>query len=214
MKDYSIVTGAQIVSSIRRHNIWIAVSRGFLILFVAALLVFGLWYGWKERSWFMLIIGVLICAFVFYLLIESFGSAVRTLSDIRRARVFLKYGGPDALAMRISEGVPQMQIGSTFVTDTYIMQTGNFETFVAFEEILLLYRHEHSTNGVKDGIALMVHDAFGDKFKYPFKLGKRHADEMQDAVQIIMQRADRAALGYTNANLEYAKINARKPADE
>ena len=145
---------------------------------------------------------------------KAFGNAVRTLSDIRRARVFLKYGGPDALAMRISEGVPQMQIGSTFVTDTYIMQTGNFETFVAFEEILLLYRHEHSTNGVKDGIALMVHDAFGDKFKYPFKLGKRHADEMQDAVQIIMQRAERAAMGYTPENLAYANMNARKPADE
>jgi hypothetical protein len=213
-KNYAGLTGGDIVTSVRRHNTWVLISRAFLIVFIAVMLVAGTRYFWRNGHWLYLVLGIALALLLFYLCIEAVGKAAGTLKNVARARVFRKFGSPDALAMRISEGVPLLESSKTLLTDSFIMKHGDFESFVPFEDILLIYRKTHSTNGVQDGVFLTVYDAYGDCFDYPFRLGKKHESEMENAFAVIMQRADRARVGYDKANLEYAKQNAAEPERE
>lgn len=213
-KNYVGLTGGDIVKSVRRHNTWILISRGFLIVFIAVMLIVGMRYLWKGGHYIYLVLAILVALLLFYVCIEAVGKAAATLKNVSRARVFRKYGSPDSIAMRISEGEPLLESNKTLLTDSFIMKHGDFETFIPFEDILLIYRKTHSTNGVQDGVYLVVHDAYGDSFDYPFKLGKKHESEMEDAFAVIMQRADRARVGYLKENLDYAKQNAVEPERE
>ena len=210
-RSYLGLTGADIVSAVRRHNRWVLISRSFLIAFIAFLLIGGMIYMGREGHYVMLVFGIAIALLLFYLCFEAISKAAKVLGNVERSRLFRKYGSPDSIAMRIAEGEPLLDSRKTLLTDSFIMKHGDFESYVPFEEILLLYKKTHSTNGIQDSVYLTVHDAYGDVFDYPFKLGKRHADEMQEAVNVIMQRADRARVGYLQENLEYAKRNAAEP---
>lgn len=213
-KNYVGLTGNDIVKAVRRHNLWMLLSRGFLILFIAVILTVGMRYLWKSGHYIYLVLAVLVALLLFYMCIEAVGKAAATLKNVSRARVFRKYGSPDSIAMRISEGEPLLESNKTLLTDSFIMKHGDFESFIPFEDILLIYRKTHATNGVQDGVYLVVHDAYGDSFDYPFKLGKKHESEMENAFAVIMQRADRARVGYLKENLEYAKQNAAEPERE
>lgn len=213
-KNYVGLTGNDIVKAVRRHNLWMLLSRGFLILFIAVILTVGMRYLWKSGHYIYLVLAILVALLLFYMCIEAVGKAAATLKNVSRARVFRKYGSPDSIAMRISEGEPLLESNKTLLTDSFIMKHGDFESFIPFEDILLIYRKTHATNGVQDGVYLVVHDAYGDSFDYPFKLGKKHESEMENAFAVIMQRADRARVGYLKENLEYAKQNAAEPERE
>lgn len=213
-KNYVGLTGNDIVKAVRRHNLWMLLSRGFLILFIAVILTVGMRYLWKSGHYIYLVLAILVALLLFYMCIEAVGKAAATLKNVSRARVFRKYGSADSIAMRISEGEPLLESNKTLLTDSFIMKHGDFESFIPFEDILLIYRKTHATNGVQDGVYLVVHDAYGDSFDYPFKLGKKHESEMENAFAVIMQRADRARVGYLKENLEYAKQNAAEPERE
>ena len=213
-KNYVGLTGNDIVKAVRRHNLWMLLSRGFLILFIAVILTVGMRYLWKSGHYIYLVLAVLVALLLFYMCIEAVGKAAATLKNVSRARVFRKYGSPDSIAMRISEGEPLLESNKTLLTDSFIMKHGDFESFIPFEDILLIYRKTHATNGVQDGVYLVVHDAYGDSFDYPFKLGKKDESEMENAFAVIMQRADRARVGDLKENLEYAKQNAAEPERE
>ena len=139
-KNYVGLTGNDIVKAVRRHNLWMLLSRGFLILFIAVILTVGMRYLWKSGHYIYLVLAVLVALLLFYMCIEAVGKAAATLKNVSRARVFRKYGAPDSIAMRISEGEPLLESNKTLLTDSFIMKHGDFESFIPFEDILLIYR--------------------------------------------------------------------------
>lgn len=215
-RDYSALSGAEMVSKIKKQNtgIFILCILGYLV--AAGFLIGVLYMVKEEQSYFMGIVGLLLIAFACYAMFGVMKNAWKTRSDPENARVFRKYGSPDQLAAKISEGMGATLFDSSkaMLTDSFVMKHGDFESYVPYDQILLLYKKEHRTNGILDSIFLVVHDAYGDKFEYPFKLGKKHANEMEMAAEEIGKHAPQCAFGYTKENLAYAAQNAKKLSDE
>ena len=211
-KDYASITGADIVKKIRKKNTGRIIGYSILIVVIFAFLV-GIGIMLREKgNYFVGIFGILLCALFLGFAISSLVSAAKTLRDVPGCRVFRKFGSPDAIAMQIAEHgpYPLMPGKGVLITDRFIMKENDFETFVPYEDILLLYRKEHRTNGVLDSIFLVLQDKYGDKFEYPFKLGKKHADEMNTVAQEIAKNAPHCVFGYTKENMQYAEQNKEK----
>ncbi len=208
---YTALSGAEIVKKIRSKNV------GRLLLYVLGLLlaVGIVFFGISQLlggHYFFGIAGLVVGPIVLWMVAELMSKAVATLKNVKECRLFRKYGSPDELAERIAEGSmqPLLESKQALITDSFIMKYGDFESFVPFSDVLLLYRKEHRTNGVLDGIYLVVHDSYGDSFDYPFKLGKKHTEDMNIAANEIAKSAPNCRFGYTKENLEYVKQNARK----
>ena len=215
-RNYTALSGAAMVRKIRgqsiRRIVFCLICLAMEIAFLAALLIMMQ----REREYLTGIFGLLILAFVGYETVKALSKAWRICADAAHARVFRKYGSPDVLAAKISEGSTAVRLESrqTLLTDAFIMKHGDFQTYVPYENVLLLYRKEHRTNGILDSIFLVIHDTYGDKFEYPFKLGKKHAGDMSAAAQEIERHAPDCRFGYTKENLMYAEQHAKKLPEE
>ena len=209
--NYSALSGTQMVKQIRGKNVRRLLLNSLGIVLAVGMLFFA-FYEFRGGHWFYGIMGLAVGIIIFWLFVQNISAACATLKNVAECRVFRKYGSPDELAQRISEGSLSrlLESNKALVTDSFIMKHKDYETYVPFQSVLLLYRKEHRTNGVLDGIYLVVHDAYGDSFDYPFKLGSKHEDEMQLAANAIAQSAPNCRLGYTKENLDYVNQNARK----
>ena len=210
--NYSGLTGDQIVRKVRRRNrntVWKCVLG---IILAAAFLVGVIWLIRSEGRYFIGIIGFLIVLGVIYVLLQAIGKAMNVLKDVPFAPLFRKYGTPETIAMRIANGSdsPLIESRKTLIGSSFIMKHGDYESYIPFESVRLMYRKEHSTNGIKDSIFLVVYDEYGDSIDYPFKLGKKHADEMRIAAETIAKHAPECRFGYTRDNLNWIKSIAKK----
>ena len=200
-RDYSALTGADLLEGIRKtHRIRTALDV------LAILAVAGFLIG---------------CVFLIKLNLHNttdiiFGKIsehVRTAAAPEKSRLFCKYGTPDEIAARIAAeySEPLFAEKSTLICRSFILNQNDFESFIPLDRTLLVYRKESSTNGIKHNVYLVVHDAFGDSFEYPFKLGKKHKQVMTEAMQEISRQSPQCAVGYSPANLSYVKKNAKTP---
>lgn len=210
-RNYTALSGTDMISGIRKKNIGSLFLCLLGILLAVGILYFA-GYQFRESAYFYGLMSLALGIGIVIAAIAGAISAFRTLGNITNCRVFRKYGTPDELAGCISEGSTQTILDSkqALITESFIMKHGDFESFVPFSEILLLYRKEHRTNGILDSIFLVVHDRYGDKYEYPFKLGKKHAGEMDMVANVIAQQAPDCRFGYTPQNLQYVKQNAQK----
>ena len=210
--NYTGLTGEQIVGKVRRRNRNTVWKCALGIMLVAAFLVGVIWLIRAEKRYLIGIFGILICLLVIYFLLQSIGKATDVLKDVPSAPVFRKFGSPETIAARVANGADSPLIPSrkTLIGDSFIMKHGDFETYIPFESVRLMYRKEHSTNGVKDSIFLVVYDEYGDSVDYPFQLGKKHADEMRIAAETIAAQAPDCRFGYTKENLDWIKSVAKK----
>lgn len=211
-RQYSTLSGAEIVSSIRKKhqkNIFLCIlgMLGTALFMIVAII----WLRTGEHI-VLGLFGVALCALFAWLLLEGISKSKKVLADPENCRLFRKYGAPDTIAMQIADGCNALLLESktALITDLFIMKHGDFESFVPFEQVLLVYRKEHSTNGITDSVFLVVHDAFGDSYEYPFKVGKKHEAEMRSVAEEIAKRAPMCRLGYTQENLNYVKQNAKQ----
>ncbi len=209
--NYTALSGADIVKKVRGRNIRSIVLCVLGCLASVGILIFA---GIEIRN---NEIGYALMAFIVGLIfllgcIFSISKPLKTLQNVEESRIFRKFGTPDELASRISEGSmqPFFQTSQTLVTDSFIMKHGDFESYKPFRDIVLIYKKEHSTNGIKDSVFLVAYDKFGDSVDYPFKLGKKHAGEMDAVANLIAQHAPECRFGYTQDNLRYVKEHAQQ----
>ena len=210
-RSYNSLTGDEIVRKIRGKNrtILFGCIMGFLA--VAALAAYLLYMTATEHQYLYAILGLLLCALFAYVLAITLKKAIGVLKDPTRARVFRKYGTPDQIAATIAAGADNVLLGSgkALITEKFIMKHNDFESYIPFTDVLLVYRKESSTNGIPTGVFFVVHDVYGDSFEYPFKMGKKHKDEMVDIMKHIHELSPQAAFGYTKPNLDYAKTHIK-----
>ena len=206
--NYNVLSGDDVVKKIRNTHIkYLFFCLAGAVLAVVMLIAAGHLIRDGEGGILVMLFGILVMLCAVYFASRS----IKTLGNVENCRVFRKYGTPEQIAQRISEGTLSTILDSkgSLCTETFIMKHSDFESFVPYEDILLLYRKEHRTNGILDSIFLVVHDRYGDKFEYPFKLGKKHAGEMDMVANAIGQHAPDCRFGYTQDNLSYAKQNAK-----
>ena len=210
-RDFTGLTGNDILRAVRKKHIFrlilcvLGVIAGIALLIAVGILM-------PAHGAFYFIMGVLLAAGLIGCSGFFFSQSFKTLRNVREIPLFRKHGSPDSIAMQLAEygSQPFLESRQILITEHFIMKYGDFETFMTYEDVLLLYRKEHRTNGVLDGIFLVLYDGWGDSFEYPFKLGKKHADDMEQAAQMIASHAPRCRFGYTNDNLNYVKQNKKQ----
>lgn len=210
--QYADLTGAQIVGKVRKRNRGIIVKSALLIVLLLAFLVGVIWMIRESGRYLLGIFGIFIIAVLMYVLLQSIGNASNVLKDVEAAPVFRKFGAPETIAARIANGSgsPLLATRRTLIGDGFIMKQGDFESYIPFESVRLMYRKEHRTNGVKDSIFLVVYDEYGNSVEYPFQLGRKHADEMRTAVDEIVRQSTDCRVGYTRENIEWIRSVAKK----
>ncbi len=207
----SLLTGNKIVRQIRTRNSWAAVGYFFFLLFAVLLLLAAGMFAFKEERLFIALACAVFGALLMLYAAKRFFSAVKAAFRPGAHRLFRKYGSPDDLAERILQGENEsmMDHPQLMITERFLMKRKDFESFVLYECILLLYRKEHRTNGVLDGIYLVVHDCYGDSYEYPFRLSNKYAGDLEFAASEIAKRAPESRFGYTTENLKWVKENVR-----
>ena len=210
MRNYSELTGDQVVAGVRRYNQRNRLLCILGILVCCAFLVAIIKFMFPGGHYVYGILGVILILLCFYGLFEGISRTTKTIAAGENAAIFRKYGTPETIAARIAleSAEPLLDSKGSLVCDSFIMKHGNFESFIPFEKALLIYRREHRTNGIKDSVSLVVHDAFGDSVQYPFKMGRRGQEQMQEIMMHISQKNENCAVGYSPQNLNYAKQNA------
>lgn len=214
-KDYSALTGTELLDGIRKTH------RIRIVLDVLAILAAG---GFLFGSVFLIrnnlhnttdiifgIIGIALCILVVWVILGQISKHIQTIVAPEKNRLFRKYGLPESVAARIAaeSSEPVIAEKSTLLCRSFILKQGDFESFIPLDQALHVYRKESSTNGIKHNVYLVVQDVYGDKFEYPFKLGKKHKEIMIDAMNMISQQAPQCAVGYSGQNIAYAKQNVK-----
>lgn len=211
--NYSSLSGEKIIGSIRKQNKHKLVMYILAIPLLCVFLVAAVIGVLKERDQvFIMIFGVVIIVVLMYAAFNAIGKTRQKLADTEHAALFRKFGSPDSIAARIAEesATPLLDSRGTLVCASFIMKHGSFESYIPFDQALLVYRQEHSTNGIKDSVFLVVHDAYGDSVQYQFRMGKKGTEQMQEIMRHISQQNDQCAVGYSQQNLSYARLNAKK----
>lgn len=206
-KNLSDLTGEQMCQLIRkmkiRQCILCVIAEVFFLLFI----VMGIWGLCTGEGPAVAVLAVILGLGGAVYLVVVFRRCLRTVQDPEHCRLFRKFGSPSTLAAQIAAGYNTCIIENrnVYVTDTFIMKKNDFDSFVPYTDIVLLYRKEHRTNGIKDGVFLTVHDAYGDVFDYPFRIRKKFEKEMEQTAMRIAAAAPLCRMGYTTENLKYAK---------
>lgn len=209
--NYSALSGEQIVSSIRKKSrhafVMYVLAIPVLCLFLVAAVIGVL----KERDQVLIFLfGIVIIVVFMYAAFSAIGKARKKLADAENCALFRKFGSPDRIAARIAEesAAPLLDSRGTIVCRSFIMKHGDFESYIPFDQTLLVYRQEHSTNGIKDAVFLVLHDAYCNSVSYQFKMGKKGKEQMQEIMKHISQQNAQCAFGYSQQNLSYARQNS------
>lgn len=213
MKDLENLTGETLVQHIRKTNRNKAAAMGFAdaAFAAAAVLITAVRMDGDMDTGTYVVALIILGGLMVYMTVCCWRFA-RVARDPERAKLFRKYGTPDDIAAQIAAGMGRCIVNTrkAYVTDTFIMHKSNIESFIPYSHAVLAYKKEHSTNGIKDGVFLTVHDVYGDSFDYPFPLSKKKAEEMDRTAAAIAAGAPMCRFGYTGENLSYAKSVKRE----
>ena len=211
-KNYSALSGAELISGIRKRHRRGVVVCIVLIVLCAGLMIGGLYGAIHEKSMFIGIAAVALGGLIAWHSLGEIGRHNKIAAEPENCALFRKYGSPETIAARIAEesAEPVLSEKGTLLCRSFIMKQNDFESYVPLDQALLVYRKEHRTNGIKDGVYLVVHDVFGEKFEYPFKLRKKFEADMQAVMADIANRSQQCAVGYSQQNLQYAKAQAKQ----
>lgn len=210
--NYSALTGDKIVQSIRKQNRHKLVMYILAIPFLCLFLVGMLTYMIQEHDEYVIgVIAIVVLSLLLYADVSSIGKTRKALAEAENCALFRKFGSAERIAAKIAEesAAPLLDSRGTIICESFIMKHGNFESYIPFDHALLVYRQEHSTNGIKDAVFLVVHDVYGDSVQYQFKMGKKGKELMQEMMAHISQKNEHCAVGYSQQNLSYARTNTR-----
>lgn len=210
--SYSSLTGDKIISSIRKQNRHKLMMYILAIPFLCLFLVGMLMYMIQEHDEYVIgVIAVVVLSLLLYAAFSSIGKTRRVLAETEHCALFRKFGSAERIAAKITEesAAPLLDSRGTIICESFIMKHGNFETYIPFDHALLVYRQEHSTNGIKDAVFLVVRDVYGDSVQYQFKMGKKGKELMQEMMAHISRKNEQCAIGYSQQNLSYASTNTK-----
>lgn len=213
MVDLQIITADDILTQIRKKKKRTIALLILLILIGVGALVYSVIAIRVNHDYGSGAVGAIICVVLCAIGIVMIKKNAECLKDLRHCRVFKKYGTPEEIASRISASAGNRLMDSKrlVLTDDFIMKTNDFETFVPLEAVLLAYKYEHSTNGVKDSVAISIHDEYGDKFEYPISIrNSKNSEELNTICNAIAQRSERVKFGYNGENLKYVEANQKR----
>ena len=218
-RDYNALTGETVLSGIRKTHRFRIAADVFAILFAAGFIIGCVIMLMNNHGdvfrIVMGVIGIALCILVVWVIFGQIGKHIETIAAPEKCRLFRKYGSPESIAARIAaeSSEPVIAEKKTLLCRSFILIRDDFESFIPLDKMLHIYRKESSTNGIKHSVYLVGQDIYGDKFEYPFKLGKTHKQIMVNAMEEISRQSPQCAVGYSPQNLAYAKQNI-KPLDE
>lgn len=215
-KDYSNLTGDEVVRSVRKKNQQKRLLCVLAVLLAAAGMVGIFIWIIRMHEFVYGILLLLLCVCVIVASFTGIANAGKVLANVEGCRLFRKYGTPETIAARVAaeSSNPMLDCKGTLICNSFIMKHGDFESFIPFDKALHIYRREHRTNGIQDGVYLVVSDLYGDKQEYSFKFGRKGKTMMAEIMDHIMQQAPQCAAGYSREAIDYAKQHVQKLPDE
>lgn len=209
--DYSALTGEMLVENVQKSY-----KRKKILCIVGIpvcciVLLYSLLQLKSGSDGFMCILFAAISVILIYVCLKGIADAKKLIADPMGSMLFKKFGSPESIAQRIAaeSGSPLLDAKGALICDSFIMKHGDFESFVPLEEALWVYREEHRTNGIPDGVYLIIYDSYGCKNSYPFKFGKTGKDMMTDIMKHISEKAPKCAFGYSKEAEQYMQANRK-----
>ena len=137
---------------------------------------------------------------------QSFFS-LRLRKHPEQARVFRKYGTPEETAAFIREGSGDtfFNNGSMCMTGTYLLDCNTPESLLKLSDIRAAYPEKRG----KDEY-LVVHDRWGDMFRYPFSAGTKQVFRIGILIDKIKKAAPECRTSHRPEDLEYLRQQAEK----
>lgn len=211
MANLQSITGEDIIRAIRKKSrrgiVWCIVG----IIAAFAFMVGGLMMIRKAGQIFYGVIMMVAAAGGAYAAFYYISVMNKKLADTENCDLFRKFGTPDTIAQRIAEecSEPVLEAKGVLICDSFIMRKNDFESYIPFAETLAVFRREHRTNGIPDGVYLVLKDSYGNEQQYPFKFGKTGKEMMTQIMEHISQKAPKCAFGYTPEVLSYVRQNQK-----
>lgn len=208
--NYTSLTGDALAAGIRKQNKQVRLLCIFGITAAAGGIIGAILWIKNSREYFYGILLFVLMIVLAYGCMSGISKVNKTIADPLGCPVFRKFGSPDSIAQRIAQecSSPLLNAKGALICDSFIMKHGDFESYVPLEEALWCYREEHRTNGIPDGVYLIIFDSYGEKHQYPFKFGKSGKELMTDIMKHISEKAPECAFGYTPQARQY--MNSRK----
>lgn len=213
-RNYSELSGEDLLAGVQKKN-----KQNKLLCFLGMALAAGLMIGGilMVKSGSEIFYGILmfvIAILIAYACMAGVSKANKSIAAPQNCVLFRKFGTPDMIAQRIAQesSAPLLDAKGALICDSFVMKHGDFETYVPLEEALWVYREEHRTNGIPDGVYLIIFDSYGEKHQYPFKFGKTGKEMMTDIMKHISEKAPECAFGYSGEARQY--MLSRKKALE
>lgn len=205
------ITGSDILKSISKKSLrgigWCIVG----LLAAAAVMAAGLMLILEDGKVFHGILMIGAAIFGAYFALYFISVMKKKSKNPEHCELFRKFGTPDSIAQTIAQesDTPIHEAKGVLVCDSFIMRKNDFESYIPLTEALAVYRREHRTNGIPDGVYLVVTDSYGNAQNYPFRFGKTGKETMAQIMEHISQKAPNCAFGYSREVLNYISQNRK-----
>ena len=136
--------------------------------------------------------------------------ALRLRKHPEQARIFRKYGAPEAVAAMLRDGSKDVFFdnGTMCMTGSFLIDKGNPESFLKLGDILAVYPELRSK-----GEYLVVHDRWGDMYRYPFAVGSKQVFRIGILIDKIKKASPGCRTAHRPEDLEYVRQQAEPLPD-
>ena len=137
---------------------------------------------------------------------QSFFS-LRLRKHPEQARIFRKYGPPEETAALLRAGSSDVFFdnGTMCMTGTYLLDRDEPESLMKLSDIRAAYPEMRGK-----GEYLVVHDRWGDMFRYPFAVGSKQVFKIGILIDKIRKAAPQCRTSHRPEDLEYIRQQAEK----
>lgn len=195
----------KIIRNVRYNNI-----KSLILFIILGLLPnFGFFYALvgeagENTTLYLIIFGAL-AVLMDYLVIKILIVVINPLSS----NVFKKYGSPKELAKILDEieSTKEYEDKRLIISKNYVMEKKDYESILAFDNVLAIHKEVHKTNGAIDGYSVIITDKYGFETKYSYGSSKKEQDKVDSLIMYIGSKCKNAEFGYTKQAQQHVRNN-------
>jgi hypothetical protein len=120
-------------------------------------------------------------------------------------KIFKKYGSLENLRDILIEieSTIQFEDNKVIISNNYIMRKKNYESILAFDDILSAHKQVHKTNGFIDSYSVIVTDKYG--LRNVFEYSSKEEEKVNVILFLIGMKSKNAVMGFTKQAFDHVK---------
>ena len=200
-----ISTVNDILNNVRKSYLIATIRPLILVLLMLPITFVGLYSCVYEGFNIGPLLIVLICGAIAIFSIWKLSKIVSIIIDPRKCSVFKKYGSEEQISSILWEISSTKEYADKYIviSRNYIYNPKYIATLVACVDALGVHKYIHKTNGIVDGICLVITDKYGTEHYFDM-VSEGKCDEL---IRYLMYKCPNAKFGYNNAEQAHIKQN-------